>query len=72
MTITVNGAALIGQGRYEEGIAEMHQGLATFSSTGGMPFATFWYHLAYGLGRIGRPQEGLQVVEDAISFQRED
>ena len=62
MTITVNGAALIGQGRYEEGIAEMHQGLATFSSTGGMPFATFWYHLAYGLGRIrtapGRTSSG--------------
>jgi hypothetical protein len=67
LAISVNGAALIGQGRYEEGLAVMDQGLSAFRATGGMPFAILRYHLAYGLGRIGRPQEGLKVVEDGFA-----
>ena len=51
-----HGAALIAQGSYEGGIAEMRRGFAAFRATGGMPFAMFWYYLACGLGRSGRPR----------------
>jgi hypothetical protein len=38
----------------------MHRGFAAFRATGGMPFAMFWYYLACGLGRSGRPQENFK------------
>jgi hypothetical protein len=46
--------------RPKAGIAEMHRGFAAFRATGGMPFAMFWYYLACGLGRSGRPQENFK------------
>ena len=55
-----HGAALIAQGSYEGGVAEMRRGFAAFRATGGMPFAMFWYYLACGLGRSGRPQENFK------------
>ena len=67
MAITVNGAALIAQGRYEEGIAGMRQGISAFRATGARPHAWFLCYLANGLGRIGRPQEGLQVLEEGFA-----
>jgi hypothetical protein len=38
----------------------MRRGFAAFRATGGMPFAMFWYYLACGLGRSGRPQENFK------------
>ena len=63
LATTVNGAALIIQGRYEEGIAAMRRGLSAFRR----PMAWFFGLLASGLGGIGRPEEGLQVVEDGFA-----
>jgi predicted ATPase len=64
---TCHGAALIVQGRYEEGIAGMHGGFAAFRATGGTPPAWYLCLLASGLGKVGRPQEGLQVVEEGFA-----
>src|SRR5262249_8381946 len=64
---TVFGAVLIGQGRYEEGIAEMHRGISTIRASGATPNTWNLCFLASGLGRIGRPQEGLQVIEEGFA-----
>ena len=67
MATTVNGAALIVQGRYEEGIAGMRRGISAWRATGGTPQAWYYSYLAIGLGGIGRLQEGLQVLEDGLA-----
>ena len=65
--IARHGAALIAQGRYEEGIAGMRQGISAIRATGGTPQARYFYLLASGLGRMGRPQEGLQMLEKGFA-----
>jgi tetratricopeptide (TPR) repeat protein len=67
MATSVSGAALIAQGRYEEGIAGMRRGFSAYHATGGTPFPLLLCHLASGLGRIGRPREGLQVLEEGFA-----
>jgi predicted ATPase len=67
LATTVNGAAQIAQGRYEEGIAGMRRGISAIRSTGVMLLALFLWLLASGLGRIGRPQEGLEVLEEGFA-----
>ena len=67
LATTVNGAALIAQGRYEEGVAGMRRGISAFRATGGTSPTSHLCHLAIGLGRIGRPQEGLEVVEKGFA-----
>ena len=67
LATTVNGAAQIAQGRYEEGIAGMRRGISAIRATGVMPPALFLWLLASGLGRIGRPQEGLEVLEEGFA-----
>jgi len=66
MATTVNGAALIAQGRYEEGIAGMRRGFSAFRATGATPQAWYFGLLASGLERFGRPQEALDVVEEGL------
>jgi tetratricopeptide (TPR) repeat protein len=66
MATTWLGAALIAQGRYEEGIAGMRRGASAFLATGGTPRARNLCLLASGLGKVGRPQEGLQVLEEGF------
>jgi tetratricopeptide (TPR) repeat protein len=62
-----HGAALIVQSRYEDGIAGMRRGISAIRATGGTPPPWSLCLLASGLGRIGRPQEGQQVVEDGFA-----
>ena len=62
-----HGAALIAQGRYEEGIAEMSRGISAICATGGKPYTWYFYLLASGLGKIGRYEEGLQMVEEGFA-----
>ena len=64
---TWHGAALIAQGRYEEGIGEMRRGISATRATGGTPRAWYLCLLASGLGKAGRPQEGLQLVEEGFA-----
>jgi tetratricopeptide (TPR) repeat protein len=67
LTTTVNGAALIAQGRYEEGIAVMRRGISAFHASGATPPAWTLSFLASGLGKAGRPQEGLEVVVEGLA-----
>ena len=67
MATTVNGAALIAQGRREEGIDGMRRGISAWRATGGTPQAWYYSYLAIGLGGVGRPQEALDVVEDGLA-----
>jgi len=64
---TYHGAALIAQGRYEEGIAGMRRGISAWRAGGGTPHAYPLSLLASGLGKVGRPQEGLQVLEEGLA-----
>jgi class 3 adenylate cyclase/predicted ATPase len=64
---TWHGAALIVQGRLEEGIAGMRRGISAWRAGGGTPFTLPFCFLASGLGRIGRPQEGLEVLEEGLA-----
>ena len=67
LATTWHGAALIAQGRCEEGIGELRRGISAFRVTGGTPYTWNLCLLASGLGTIGRPEEGLEVVEDAFA-----
>jgi class 3 adenylate cyclase/tetratricopeptide (TPR) repeat protein len=67
LATTVNGAAQIAQGRYEEGIAGMRRGLSVWRATGVTPTAWYLCLLAAGLGKAGRPQEGLEVVDEGFA-----
>ncbi len=67
MATTCYGAALIVQGRYEEGIAAMRRGFTAFRATGGTPRIRDLCFLASGLGQAGRPQEALEVVEEGLA-----
>ena len=64
---SVNGAVLIAQGRYEEGIAGVRRGIPAWRATGGGSHTWPLRYLAIGLGGIGRPEEGLQVLEDTFA-----
>jgi adenylate cyclase len=67
LATTCYGAALIAQGRYEEGIAGMRRGISVWRATGGTPYTGYLCLLVPGLGRIGRPEEGLQVLEEGFA-----
>jgi class 3 adenylate cyclase/tetratricopeptide (TPR) repeat protein len=64
---TCHGGALIAQGRYEEGIAELRRGFSAIRATGGTPHTWYSCLLASGLGRSERPEEGLQVVDQGFA-----
>ena len=53
----LHGAALIAQGRYEEGIAGMRRGISAFRATGGGPYAWPLCLLAIGLGGSDGPKK---------------
>jgi predicted ATPase len=63
----VNGAALIAQGRYAEGIAGMRRSLSAFRASGATPSTGYLCFLALGLANIGRSEEGLQVLEEGFA-----
>jgi predicted ATPase len=67
MATAVSGAALIVQGRYEEGIVGMRRGISAWRAGGATPRPLDLSRFASGLGRIGRPEEGLQVVEEGFA-----
>jgi DNA-binding NtrC family response regulator/predicted ATPase len=64
----LRGWALSARGQAEEGIAHIHQGLATWQSTGaetGRPYLLMLLAEAYG--KAGRAEDGLRVVEGALT-----
>jgi predicted ATPase len=67
MGATWRGASLIAQGRYEEGIDGMRRGLSAWRASGGAPVHLLC-HFAAGLGKNGRSDEGLQVLEEGFTY----
>jgi tetratricopeptide (TPR) repeat protein len=60
------GWALAEQGDVEEGIAQIHQGLATGRAIGVKVFFPGWLTaLAEAYGKLGQTEEGLRVLEEA-------
>ncbi|MGE0822437.1 MAG: adenylate/guanylate cyclase domain-containing protein [Candidatus Binatia bacterium] len=65
----LRGWTLTEQGQGEKGIAQMHQGLATYRATGaGMGQSDFLALLAEGYGGAGQINEGLAAVAEALQL----
>jgi class 3 adenylate cyclase/predicted ATPase len=65
--LVLRGWAIALQGQEEEGITQIHQGIAAHCSTGanlGRPY--FLSLLAEVYGRVGKIQEGIAAVEEAL------
>ena len=66
------GWALARQGLAEEGLAQLHQGLATYRTTGAKMAQSYlltFFAEAYGAG--GQPEAGLQVLDEALVAVRD-
>ncbi len=62
------GRALAEQGRIEEGIAQLRQGLAAWEATGTRyRRPTFLAWLAEAYGKVGQVEEGLSVLAEALA-----
>jgi predicted ATPase len=62
------GWALAEQGQAKEGMAQMHQGLADYRSTGAGLAYSFWLAmLAQACGKIGQTEEGLDLLAEALA-----
>ncbi|HKA54491.1 MAG TPA: hypothetical protein VKJ47_12605 [Candidatus Binatia bacterium] len=69
--IIVRGWALAAQGRAEEGIAQMHQGLAALPATGVEVTRPYYPALlAEAYGGLGQIEEGLSVPAEALAVVR--
>jgi tetratricopeptide (TPR) repeat protein len=66
-TIAARGGGLIAQGCYEDGIAEMRRGISTYHTSWATPPGWALSFLAYGLGKLGRYAEGLEVLEEGFA-----
>jgi predicted ATPase len=62
------GRALAEQGRIEEGIAQLRQGLAAWEATGTRyRRPTFLAWLAEAYGKVGQVEEGMSVLDEALA-----
>jgi predicted ATPase len=69
MGTILRGWALAGEGRGEEGLAQMRQGLADLRATGaGLWRPSFLALLAEAHGRTGTPDDGLGVLDEALAI----
>jgi class 3 adenylate cyclase/predicted ATPase len=68
-TVTfTRGWALAAQGRHEEGMAQMRQGLAARRAMGaGVTLAQYSARLGEAYGRIGQAEEGLGLMAEALA-----
>jgi predicted ATPase len=65
----MRGWTLAEQGRHEEGITAMREGLAAYEATGaGMGKTLFLSLLADTYGKAGQPEAGLQSLSEAFDF----
>jgi predicted ATPase len=64
----LRGSTLVAQGAVDEGITLMRDSLASFEATGALLYRSALYGLlASALGVAGQPDEGLQVLDEAIA-----
>jgi predicted ATPase len=69
MTIFL-GSALAGQGRYEEGISKMRQGLAAQRATGGQGLLQYWLALQLeAYIATGQFEEGWAVLKEVLTIR---
>jgi hypothetical protein len=67
--VGVHGGALAEQGRMEQGIEQMQQGLATLQATGAEGMRIIFLPMLAGVyAKVGRAEEGLSVVAEALAF----
>jgi predicted ATPase len=63
------GWALAEQGQDAEGIAQIGQGLAAYEATGALLIRPYWISLlAQAYGRVGRAEDGLGLVGEALAM----
>ncbi len=68
MGTILRGGALAEQGQGEEGIAQMHQGLAAWRATGAELVRPYFLALlAEASGKVGQIEDGLTVLAEALS-----
>ncbi len=68
MGTILRGWALAQQGQGEEGIAQMHQGVAAWRATGAEVWRPYFLALlAEAYGKMGQPEEGLNVLAEALA-----
>jgi class 3 adenylate cyclase/predicted ATPase len=64
----LQGWALVEQGKGEEGLAQLHQGLVAYRAI------SAWYRphllalLAEAYGKVGQPEEGLRALDEALTL----
>ena len=64
--VTLRGCALFAQGKPQEGIEQMQQGLAGWQATGGGVTVPYYQtFLAEAYGKIGEVDKGLAILEEA-------
>jgi predicted ATPase len=65
--VMLRGWALVGEGRGEEGIAELRQGLGAYRAIGAQIECSHWLALlAEAYRDTGRPAEGLRAIAEAL------
>ena len=65
----LRGGALVGQGKVEEGIAQIRQGLTAYRAMGaGVAVTYFLALLAAACGKVGQAEEGLALIAEALAM----
>lgn len=65
----LHGRALAEQGRQEDGIRQIDQGLVAHRATGSELWRSYYFALlAEAYGKAGRPEEGLTCVAEGLNF----
>ena len=62
----LRGSALVAQGEWAEGLAQMRQGLAAYLARARLPWLLFLGLLAEAYGRAGQVEEGLRALDEAL------
>ena len=68
--VFLRGEGLVTEGQFEQGIIELRRGAALVEMTGAV--AGIWkLPLAQAYGKIGRPEQGLAAIAEALDLMRE-
>jgi class 3 adenylate cyclase/predicted ATPase len=65
-SMILRGSALVAQGAWAEGLAQMREGLAAYGAMARLPWLLFLGLLAEACGRVGQVEEGLRALDEAL------
>jgi predicted ATPase/class 3 adenylate cyclase len=69
---SVRGWALVMEGQGEEGLVQLHQGIASFQATGAVLFVPYFCTLlAEGSAHLGHTEDGLQALAEAHTLMEQ-